>query len=352
MKRFSYLILVLVVFGCIDPFTTETVEGVQLLTVEGTITSGSGPHTIRLSRSDTYGSIFESLIRPVTGATVIVRDDSGAVSFFAESVVDRGSYISSSSFRAVVGRAYTLQIQLVDGRVYSSFPERVKSVPEIKKLSYQVVQIPVEGETNPRSGVQLIAEIDDPADQNNFYFWRNSPSVYILNTRPDLFTIRPPDADDRDPDPKDCCDTCFRTELVGNESIFLAQDDAFNGLTTKLPVGFVEDDGLRFIDTYRIDVRQLNISQEAYRFLRLVKQQSEISGSVFDPPPANIRGNMISLDDPDEVVLGYFIAAGESNKRIYINGSDLDFRQNVAIVPDDCREVPGAQLLPPLDWIP
>jgi hypothetical protein len=353
LKRFSYILLVLIGFACIDPFTTDTVDGVQLLTVEGMVTSGAGPHTIKLSRSDTYGSVFEGLVRPVTGAIVIVRDETGVVTFFAESADDRGSYNSPASFSAIIGRSYTLQIQLNDGRVYTSFPERVESVPEVKTLGYQVLQIPVEGEPIPRSGVQLIAETDHPADQNNFYFWRNSPSVYILKTRPDLFTPRPSDTNpSRDPQPKDCCDTCFRSEFVGNESIFLAQDDAFNGLTTKLPVGFVEDDGLRFIDTYRIDLKQMSISQEAYRFLRLVKQQTEISGSVFDPPPANIRGNIISLDNPEEVVLGYFIAAGESSKRIYINGADMDFRQNVAIVPDDCRVIEGASINPPIDWNP
>ena len=96
------------------------------------------------------------------------------------------------------------------------------------------------------------------------------------------------------------------------------------------------------MNTFRIDLEQYSISQEAYRFLRLAKQQSELSGSVFDPPPANIRGNMISLDDPDEVVLGYFMAAGEARKRIYINGADLDFRQPTGLITDDCRVVDGA----------
>jgi hypothetical protein len=352
MKGARYILLLFVAISCIDPFETDSIEGPQLLTVEGMVTTGVGPHTIKLSRSANYGSIFEALVRPVSGATVIVRDDLGGVTFFTESTVDRGAYSSPSNFSGVVGRSYTLQFQLVDGKVYTSFPEKLESVPIIENLSYQVVTIPVEGEINARSGVQLLATISDPSDQNNFYFWRNDPSVYILRTRPDLFFIRPPDADDRDPDPKDCCITCFRTELAGNESIFIAQDDNFNGLSTKVPVGFVEDDGLRFVQTYRIDVRQLSISQGAYRFLRLVKQQSEINGSVFDPPPANIRGNMIRLDNPEEVVLGYFMASGESKKRIYINGQDLSFRQNVALILDDSREVSGAQLLPPLDWRP
>jgi hypothetical protein len=348
LKRYVILFL-LACSACIDPYEVEVEQGPQFLTIDGTITSQAQVHRVRLTRGDTYGSIFQGLIRPVLGATVIVRDNLGNVTFLTESQVNQGFYDTPANFAAVVGRTYTLQIQLVDGKVYSSFPELVNSAPPIKNLSYQSKRIPVEGEINDASGVQLIVELDDPADQNNFYYFRSSEATYVLETRPDLYHTPPPE---RRPAPKDCCAICFQTETVGNQSYFISSDDNFNGLSTRLVAGFIPDNGRRFVNTYRIDLRQLNVSQEAFRFLRLVKQQSEISGSVFDPPPANIRGNMISLDDPEEVVLGYFIAAGESKQRVYIKNSQLDFVQNRAIIPDDCRTVPGARLLPPFDWRP
>ncbi|WP_296698990.1 DUF4249 domain-containing protein [Algoriphagus sp.] len=353
LRKYLYLLLILPLAACIDPYSVEVEEGEQLLTVEGIITTTPGSQSIRLTRSDTYGSVFEGLIRPVSNATVIIRDDEGQVTFLSEDTEDRGVYFTSENFAAKMGRSYTLQIQLIDGKVYTSFPELVNPVPRIKNIETKVVKIAVEGEVLERSGVQLIAELDDPADQNNFYFWRTDQSTYVLKTRPDLYTPRPSDTNpSRDPQPKDCCNVCFKTELLGNSGIYLEKDDIFNGLSTKVPAGFIEDDGKRFVETLRTDLMQLSISQEAYRFLRLVKQQSEISGSVFDPPPANIRGNMISLDNPEEVILGYFIAAGETSKRIYIQGDELDFRQPVVIVPDDCREIEGSNIDPPSDWNP
>lgn len=347
LKRLIYLFLLLPM-ACIDPYEVTVPDGQQLLTVEGLIHTGPGPHAITLTRSDTYGSVFEGLIRPVTGATVVVRDDEGRITFLEEGQGTRGSYFTPFGFQAEIGKSYTLQIQTADGRDYTSLPERVESVPEIESIGIKTVTIPVEGETNPRSGVQLISEINDPADQNNFYFWRLSPIVHVLEARPDLYT----DREFRTPAPKDCCAVCYRTENTGNQSLFIAQDDNFNGLSTRIPAGFIEDNGLRFVNTLRVDLKQYTISQEAYRFLRLVKQQAEISGSIFDPPPATIRGNMIRLDNPDEVVLGYFMAGAESTKRIYINKSDLTFRQIAATVADDCRTVSGASVDPPFDWNP
>ncbi len=347
LKRLIFIFLLLPM-ACIDPYQVDVPKGQQLLTVEGLIHTGPGPHAITLTRSDTYGSIFEGLIRPVTGATVVVRDNEGQVTFLTEGVDSRVSYFTPGGFRAEIGKSYTLQIQTAEGKVYTSLPERVESVPSIQDISIKTVTVPVEGETNPRSGVQLISEINDPADQNNFYFWRLGPLVHVLEARPDLFVER----ETRTPAPKDCCYTCFRTEITGNQSLFIAQDDNFNGLTTRIPAAFIEDNGLRFVVRMRVDLKQYAVSQDAYRFLRLVKQQAEISGSIFDPPPATIRGNMISLENPDEVVLGYFMAAGESSKRIYINKSDLTFRQVSGTIPDDCRTVSGANVDPPFDWNP
>ncbi|MHA7131751.1 DUF4249 domain-containing protein [Algoriphagus namhaensis] len=352
MRKLLFILLLLPL-ACIDPYEVEVEQGVQLLTVEGLITTQPGPHVVKLSRSDTYGSVFQGLVRPVRSATVVIRDDLGDVTFLAEDLEERGNYLTPVGFQAVVGRSYTLQIQLVEGQVYTSLPERVESVPEIQALSYGIVRIPVEGEANDRSGVQLVVDIDDPSDQNNFYFWRTGVSTFILKTRPDLFTPRPSDSNpSRDPQPKDCCNTCFQTEAISNQGIFIASDDNFNGLSTRVPAGFIEDNGIRFAETHRAEISQISISASAYRFLRLVKQQTEISGSVFDPPPANIRGNMISLDDPEEVVLGYFMAGAESVRQIYINSNEMEFTQPIAIIPDDCRVLPNTTTETPADWNP
>jgi hypothetical protein len=352
LRRFKYLFF-LIPFSCIDPYQVDVPDGEQLLTVEGIISTGTGPHAITLTRSATYGSVFEGLIRPVSLATVVVRDNEGNVTFLTEGDEAKGTYFTPESFRAEVGRSYTLQILTAEGKVYTSTPERVETVPPIASLELRTVTIPTQGTDVPRSGVQLIAEINDPADQDNFYYWRNGQAVYILETRPDLFTPRPtPQNPNRTPQPKPCCIQCFRTEISNNQSLFVVNDDNFNGLTARIPAAFIEDNGFRFVNKFRMDLKQYSISQGAYRFLRLVKQQAEISGSIFDPPPATLRGNMISLDNPDEVVLGYFMAGGEATRRIYIDKNDLTFKQNRAIINDDCRVVEGASADPPADWNP
>jgi hypothetical protein len=351
LKRLIYILLIIPI-SCIDPYKIDIPQGAQLLTVDGLITTDPGPHLIRLTRSDTYGSVFEGLIRPVIRAKVAIRDSEGNVTFLDELAND-GIYATPAGFRARVGISYSLQIDLQSGRSYTSLPERVESVPQIDSLSYKSVKLSTNNRLIDLIGVQVFAHFKDPSDQSNFYYWRNGTSTFVLVANPELHTTPPTNPDNpRAPDPKDCCAICFLDDDSKIQRFTLASDENFNGLSQRLPVLFIEDNGLRFKQTYRAEVQQMAISTEAHRFLNLIKQQTNLTGSVFDNPPANIRGNLISLDDPDEVVLGFFMAASVDKKQVYIENNKLEFQQTPGIIPDDCRTVSGARLDPPSDWNP
>jgi hypothetical protein len=134
-------------------------------------------------------------------------------------------------------------------------------------------------------------------------------------------------------------------------------DFLFNGLSTLIPIHKIKDDGRRFGERYRLEMKQYSIPEDAYKFLQLVKQQLQISGSVFDPLPATIRGNMESQTDENEIVLGYFLALDEKSKVVYVNRSDLplELRQPRALIPNDCRtfceSVVPIDIYPPDDWV-
>jgi hypothetical protein len=352
MSKYIFSGLILLLCSCIDPYILDLPQGERLLTVDGYITTDPGPHIIRLTRTDTYGSVFEGLIRPVSQATVAIRDSEGFV-VFLEELEERGAYATPANFRAIVGKAYSLQIDVPGGQSYSSLPEKVLPVPQIDSLSYRSIQLATENRLSDRSGVQVFAHFKDPVDQQNNYYWRTKPGVFVLVANPELHTF-PPDhpTNPRGPNPKDCCAICFMVDNPIAQRFTITSDEDFNGLTNRLPVTFIEDDGLRFKRMYRAEIQQMRVSPGAFRFLRLIEQQLSITGSVFDQPPANIRGNIINLNNPDETVLGYFIAAAVNTKQVYIDREKLQFVQTPKIIPNDCQTVRGATLARPADWNP
>ncbi|MBW3467788.1 DUF4249 family protein [Arthrospiribacter ruber] len=66
------------------------------------------------------------------------------------------------------------------------------------------------------------------------------------------------------------------------------------------------------------------------------------TGGVFDLPPANIRGNIVNISNPEETVLGHFFAAGVSSKQVTLEGAKLNLLQIQRAFNDDCRELPNS----------
>ncbi|WP_373523245.1 DUF4249 domain-containing protein [Aquiflexum sp.] len=334
------LIFCILITSCIDPYTIEAPEGESMLSVEGNITDGPGPHIIKVSRTATYGSVFVDFIRPVVQANVAIREfETGLMIFLNE--VRGGVYETPAGFSATTGNSYSLLITTREGLEYTSFPSKANKAPSLDSLTYHTITIPSKDRLNPRSGIKLVAHFSDPSDDRNNYFWNIKNAVSTVETYPEFY--KSPRKLPTDPyEPKECCKYCDVPGFTVSRGLFLEDDTNFNGLRTSQTAGYIEDDGYRLAFRYRFDFEQMAISEETFRYLRLVNQQMILTGSVFDPPPANIRGNMISITNPDETVLGHFFAAGISSKKVSLRGSELNLLKFQQPFNDDCRELRNA----------
>lgn len=377
--RCTFYTIIALLSACIDPFSLDTERNEPILTVDGLLSTEPGRHKVRLTRTDRYGSVFDGQISTVNNATVAIRDEDGNTVLLTEFIQDSVKFFNSSDFpyttpqgrvfppktwvtqavfrrtgiyetppnyKAEVGKSYTLLIELANGERYSSIPQTVLPVAPITNISYVTYRNPTSNPLLESSGVRIMAHFNDPGDESNFYFWRVSNPVYPYITNPELARGGP----------KDCCARCFRFDDNDiTRTYALSSDESFNGIGTLQPTIAIGDDGWRFKDRLRVDFHQYSASESGFRFLRLVKQQAEIQGSVFDPPPANIRGNMISIDNPSKQVLGYFFASDVSTKRLYIKSTDLTFLRTPGQFPDDCRQTIGfsgpIDVHPPADWV-
>ena len=78
--------------------------------------------------------------------------------------------------------------------------------------------------------------------------------------------------------------------------------------------------------------------------VKLLESQIEIDGDLFDPPPAEIRGNIRNVDRPDEIVIGFFGAYSVKKKEIFIKRADIEELQFNPRPCGDCRSRAGAQV--------
>jgi len=129
--------------------------------------------------------------------------------------------------------------------------------------------------------------------------------------------------------------------LLGN-STALSEDVIRRQLITQVP-----NDNSKISFRYSILVKQYAISDEAYKYWQIVKQNSEQTGNLFDPQPAQLYGNIQNNADAAEPVIGYISASTLSEKRIFIRQAQLKVKKEpifrsicdeIVIDPDDAAQ--------------
>jgi len=295
MERIIIKISILVTFFCLIacevPISVEYEVSEPKIVVDGLITDEPGPYEVKLSYSSAYTSGSDGNNIAVSGALVIISDDTGTEEVLREE--NPGLYLTDESFRGNIGRKYTLSIITAEGKMIESHPEEMLPVPEVDSIYYIFQQI----SSDKDQGHEVYVIVNDPGDEKNYYRWKwdGYYRFYMVNER--------------------STNACFKHEFDINR-ISVVSDRDFDGNKIYFPVSFVKHFSN---DYYLIHVHQYSITESAYKFWNALSEQSTNVGSIFDPQPARIKGNLFYIDDTEEPVYGYFGASAHELGYQYMN---------------------------------
>lgn len=108
------LLLSFLAFSCEREITIDLNEESPRIVFEGWVNSGPGPYEIKVTRT---ANVFSDDPYPqVSGAVIVITDDSGAVDTLTE--VQPGIY-HTNTLQGVVGHTYTMNA-VVDGETYTA----------------------------------------------------------------------------------------------------------------------------------------------------------------------------------------------------------------------------------------
>jgi hypothetical protein len=269
--NFIVLLLPIITISCQEVITIDLQEGPKRLVVEGRIEMNkenpSGYQAIRLSTTANY--FINNDIPPATGAEVTIKDDQGNLFFLKESASQKGLY-ETNQLTAEIGSEYTLTI-VYDGETYQAF-ESMNSVAPIDSI-YQKFR---GKNTFDEEGIRVNIDYNDPVEQVNYYYWEQYRNGTIQIT----------------PNP-------------GTKWTLLSSDQLYNGQTIR---GKIPNDELIYIPGDKAEVKQIALSEFAYKYYFAIFDQ-EGNRSGLTTPPAPIRGNIENLTNPDNYPLGYFYAS-------------------------------------------
>jgi hypothetical protein len=309
MKQKKYcLILTILLLACVEPYDIKSTSPANMLVVEGIISSQLKRHQISVSRAT---PVNERKFVHEQGATVTISDQDGAVISLTEEAP--GIY-ETPEFSAQPGGIYTLHITTADGHEYASQQVPFKDGADIGEVYARYANTIEDG-----PGVQVYADTEDPNGQTRFYRWNYIETYKVISPFPSVWEW----IGNNSVVPRfDGIDTCYVTDTLRQIVIRHTQELERDQVTGQ-KIRFIPEYSHILRHRYSILVQQFCLSEASYLYWDNLRTISEKQGSLSDVQPGSLTGNMTSLTDENEIVLGYFEACKVSEKRIFFSAIDF-----------------------------
>ncbi|MBA7520326.1 hypothetical protein ES705_12420 [subsurface metagenome] len=298
--------------GCIEPFTPLIDESEESLVIEGQITDQAGNHYIHISRTAPYNDPHKI---PEPDCQVEVVDNYGNIFEFYES--DSGVYMQwiPKDFLNI-GTQYKVKVITADGNIYESdFDELLSPSPPFGSIYYEIEVRETFDPDNPIYGIQFYIDLDAPDDFARNYRWELEETwEYEAGYRIQYYY----DGTIHEIDDPFFLFRCWSTEPIRKIYTSTTRYSTSNTIN-KFPLHYVSNKSNRLKIKYSLLVKQYSLSNTAYDYWFQLQKQSQESGGLYETQPARIRGNISNVNDPEEVVLGFFNASSVTQKRIFVS---------------------------------
>lgn len=311
LKYIVFIIALMQLTNCKELYD-PSIKAVQsgFLIVDGFIVSGQGETIIYLSRStglhDSVDIIYERK------AIVQVEGEDNSIYALNEKI--DGQY-TADSLKLNTGIMYRLNIKTTDGNTYVSDFVPVLTTPPIDSISDKQE---VNAENDNLSDLNIFVSTHDPNNNTRYYLWNyeetwkfhSAVKSFVKDSNNVIFYISQSD--------QDKLYYCWKSNksksiLIGNSNK-LSQD-----VISMKPLTSIKGNSLKKSLVYSINVKQYALTQKAYEFYEMMQKNTELTGSLFDPQPSEINGNIKNINNPLERVIGYVSISTLSSKRQYLD---------------------------------
>ncbi|CAN5535904.1 DUF4249 domain-containing protein [soil metagenome] len=318
MKRLFYCLLVLLAAGCKEkydlPFSSPATG---YLVIEGVLTTGPDSTHIELSRTNKINATQKQY---EDKALVQVEGDDNSTQILPQT----SSGVYSTALALKNTGKYRLRIKTMAGKEYLSDFAAVKTTPAIDSISWQ----------RTADGVRLFFNTHDPTNNTRYYLWNyletwefhsafQSFLKYDSKMLPNgsstsTVSFLDPISNLPDSTVYKCWSNASSTNILIGSSVKLTNDVIY-----QQPFLLIPKADRRISVLYSINVKQYGLTKDAYEFLDKMKKNTEGTGSIFDPQPSQLNGNISCVSDPAEPVIGFISIASLQEKRVFISNSQV-----------------------------
>lgn len=303
------LVVLLCMLQCRKPYVPAVlVKGDNYLVVDGFINTGSsGITTIVLSRTKNLTDTIVTI--PENGARLTVQSSAGIVYPLSPQGIT-GVY-TSAALQLNNNDLYKLLIRTADGKQYASELVSVKKTPPVDSVSWR----------QDTTGVHVFVNTHDGSGNTRFYRWQyvetweyhseletpwglNGNTIYVRDPLTGLVHV--------------CYTTTHSTGILLGNSAALGHD-----VISMAPLFTIPLNDSTLAQRMSIQVFQYALTPQAYFYWQVIQKNSQQLGTLFDVQPSQLEGNIHSLDNSTEPVVGFLSAGTLEEKRIFISKYDL-----------------------------
>lgn len=316
--KYALIIQALLLFdSCKKPYSPPAItSGQSHLVVEGSINTGADSTIIHLTRTISIST--PSNTAPPAELNAIVSVESDANTTYPLTEIGNGYYVSAG-LNLSSAKTYRLKIATADNKVYESDFVPVKNSRDIDSVSYRALN----------TGVQINVSTHDPSNSSRYYMYKYE-ETWIIHAAYQSYTIvsRTTDVYGDSIDTiilRDQAHQIYTCWSGGKSSTIVlgSTDKLTKDLLTNSPVIFIDSHSEKLAVRYSILVKQQALTKEGFEYYQQLSKNTEKLGGVFDPQPSGLTGNIHSITDPSEEIIGFITAGTITQKRMYIDANKL-----------------------------
>ena len=305
------VVLIFFTFSCIEEFRPELDNFDNLLVLDGKITNEPGPYTIKLSISSDVDFIN---IEALSNATVVISEEGGIEETLIE--VNPGEYKTKvDGIQGKVGENYKISITTANGKKYESPYQELKTPTNIESIEGVVEYHILPPDNFETIGYQFYVNSETSPYEQDYYVWFLEATYKY---RAQMEVVYAYEGYYRELEDPDSLRLCYVNYTI-NEVFTANTDNLVSPQISQQPLAFVSGKGAELLIRYSLLTKQYSVNEEAYNFWNAIEKQAAAGGSLYTAQPYQIKGNIKNINDDNEPVLGYFLVAGVSENRIFID---------------------------------
>lgn len=330
--------------GCIEPFDAETDVFEDVLVIDARISDEVKQHQISLSRARPFEQDSTSA---EIGAMVIIRDSDGNTYDFQET--EAGTYVSAPNFGVKPNKSYQLDVTTNNGKSYVS--EMVLTPEKVN-----IGQVYFERDMNDVSeeGVRIFIDTESKSSDLKYFRYEYEETYKIIapSYNPFEFEI----IDDIACEDGDGFEVGIKPRIEQQQicygakastAILQASTDALtSNALIRFPIRFINKSDFIISHRYSMLVRQHTQTLESYSYFQDLEAFSSTESVFTDVQAGFLAGNIRSVNDANEKVVGYFQVTSVSEKRIFFNYTDLFPEASLPEYPINCDNFGNPRLIP------